>query len=114
MMKKIEKEETGKASEQETPPLEVQQIFDNNQRNPQRSYLSPRCSKVAAIIVGNDSVGFPEHVSAVQSRSTGLRTIPVLNADSDPIRIICSSRWDPRDSIQISREQDEKMCPFWR
>lgn len=73
-------EKARKSRGQQEPLLDVQVFSDNDRRNPQRRYAPPKCNEVAASSVGNDSVGFPEHVLAVRSRSSGLQII-----DFDPM-----------------------------
>jgi hypothetical protein len=85
MMQEVDREEQRSALQQNRPAREVQLMFDNDRRKPDRRYAAPRCNEVAAIIIGSDVSGFPAHSLAVRSRSAGLKLIPVINADCDPM-----------------------------
>ncbi|CAG8497264.1 33907_t:CDS:2 [Racocetra persica] len=68
-------------------PLNVEIIFDHNQRSAQKRYNSPQANKVAAIVIGsNNDQFFPHHLVVHPCASNpNLQIIPVINANCDPM-----------------------------
>ena len=85
MMREVEQEEQQTAQQEGRLQREVQLIFDNDRRKAMRDYAPPRCNEVAAVVIGNQTTGFPEHSLAVTPRMAKLKKIPVINADCDPL-----------------------------
>ncbi|CAG8682306.1 17755_t:CDS:2 [Dentiscutata erythropus] len=84
-LRQVQQEEHDIATEQGCQPLEVQMIFENDHHLDQRRYNTPHVNEVAAIFVGPEEHRFPSHCLAVHPRSNQLKTIPVINADCDPM-----------------------------